>query len=477
MRVRQLSRRALLRGVGGVAISLPFLDIMRPQSVLADPPVAPPKRFFAFLTKNGFVNDQPSDYWSPTGTETSFTLSPILQPLAPHQSKLIVLKGVSMASAYFDTADECGHARGHANQLTGIARLSPGALGGPSIDQYLASKIGQSTKFPSLLTATLPGYGDLFPSPFASGPGQAQQPAADPYEVFTQMFSDPAANASAMAAMQALEQQKKSVLDTVSADLTELQGRLGASDKMLLEAHLASIRAMEQQFTGAGQADAACTQPGAPAGSTRQDGTVYSGKGAYRDEDVPTVTKNHLDLIAMAFACDLTRVAALDMGADPVYSWVASNQGLAYHQLTHSLTTQAAIQNFININVWQAQQFKYLLDKLDAVTEGNGSTILDNSIAFWSTHIRSTFHTFHNIEYTIAGGAGGVFKTGRFIQLPNKYPDDYGFDAQNGPYVHSAGDGPNHNDLLVAFLNAMGLPDKTFGDPKYMTGIPLRLTG
>jgi hypothetical protein len=137
----------------------------------------------------------------------------------------------------------------------------------------------------------------------------------------------------------------------------------------------------------------------------------------------------------------------------------------------------AYVQNFVDINTWQAQQFGYLLGKLDAVVEGNGKTILDNSIALWATHIRSTSHTFHDVPYTIAGSAGGVFKTGRWVHLPNNYPDDYGFDAQGAPYLHSAGDGPNHNDLLVALLNAMGVPDTTFGDPKYMTGVPLRLTG
>src|SRR5262249_18265592 len=152
-------RRALLRGAGGIAIALPFLEIMTPPAHAAPPP----KRFFVFLTRNGFCYDDPQDYWSPTGTETSFTLSPILKPLTPYQSKLILLQGVSMASAHFDKADDCGHAKGNAGALTGIPRINQGALGGPSIDQYLAQKIGQSTKFPSLITATYPGGQDQFP--------------------------------------------------------------------------------------------------------------------------------------------------------------------------------------------------------------------------------------------------------------------------------------------------------------------------
>jgi len=90
---KPLSRRTVLRGAGGVAISLPLLLAMRPRTAQA---ASLPKRFVVFFSANGMIKDQ----WQPTATGTGFTLSPILSPLAAHQSELLILRGLNNEASY-----------------------------------------------------------------------------------------------------------------------------------------------------------------------------------------------------------------------------------------------------------------------------------------------------------------------------------------------------------------------------------------
>jgi hypothetical protein len=98
--VKRLSRRTVLRGAGAV-LALPFLEAMQARAQ-----TAPPKRLVLFFSPNGTVYDR----WAPTPTPTGFTLSPILAPLAPFQSKLTVLGNLDMASALTGPGD--GHQKG-----------------------------------------------------------------------------------------------------------------------------------------------------------------------------------------------------------------------------------------------------------------------------------------------------------------------------------------------------------------------------
>src|SRR5215216_4835579 len=84
-----VSRRALLKGAGGVAIALPALEAMMPRKAVAQTAKAP-RRLFTVLIENGVV---PSA-WFPTGGEKDFKLAPIMASLQPHQSNLIILDGL-----------------------------------------------------------------------------------------------------------------------------------------------------------------------------------------------------------------------------------------------------------------------------------------------------------------------------------------------------------------------------------------------
>src|SRR5258708_9037212 len=148
----RIARRTLLRGAGSVAIGLPFLEAMlRPGRSHAAGSV--PLRFVVFYTPGGTLLDK----WRPTGTETAYTLDPMLAPLNPWKDQLLFVDGLNLNITQIGVGHP--HSRGMAGILTGT-QLLPGTFetggggasfaDGPSVDQVIAGRISQGLKFPSL---------------------------------------------------------------------------------------------------------------------------------------------------------------------------------------------------------------------------------------------------------------------------------------------------------------------------------------
>src|SRR6476620_10997939 len=94
MRKFRLSRRAVIKGAGSIAIALPWLEAMGP-SRRAYGAGTPAARFLTVYQPGGTVLAK----WRPTGTETAPVLSPILSPLEPVKSKILIVDGLDMKSA------------------------------------------------------------------------------------------------------------------------------------------------------------------------------------------------------------------------------------------------------------------------------------------------------------------------------------------------------------------------------------------
>src|SRR4030095_6706641 len=135
-----LSRRTLLRGAGGVAIALPFLDAMSPRLARAATPV---KRLFLMHNQNGVVPEA----WFPTGTERAFTLGAAMAPFEPLKNNLIILDGIDKQQG---RENGTAHARGMASTFTGNTSKD-GFADGPSLDQPVANAISTGTRFKYML--------------------------------------------------------------------------------------------------------------------------------------------------------------------------------------------------------------------------------------------------------------------------------------------------------------------------------------
>ncbi|WP_437626360.1 DUF1552 domain-containing protein [Sorangium sp. So ce1151] len=435
----RLDRRTFLRGAGGLAVALPFLDAMSGSASA----VEFPKRFVVFFTGLGTVKAA----WQPTGTEAAFELGEILAPLSPYRDKLLVIEGVDMESAYNGPGDP--HQQGIGQALTGTElqegtlfpyACDPAALvgwgGGISVDQLLAARLGQRTKLSSLELGVQVQYANVSSRISYLGPGQPVPPEDDPRAVFDRLFNDLSADPADLDRRRAL---RRRVLGSVMEDHGSLARQLGGEDRQKLEHHLEAVSEIEKRLDAPGLLGGACAVP-----------ELGERLDVHANDNFPAIGRLQMDLLAMALACDLTRIASIQWSATQagkVFTWLGQSD--THHALSHSSPGhQAKQQQLVDIGRWQAEQLAYLLGKLDAVPEGAG-TLLDNTIVLWCTDISAgQSHSRRDMPYVIAGRAGGALRTGRFLSY--------------------AGD--PHNNLLVALCNAMGVEVSTFGNPAYCTG-------
>lgn len=434
---RALSRRRFLGGlsIGAATLALPFARASTTKAVDRFP-----KRFVAISTANGTIADR----WA-SGTGTSFTLGPILEPLRPFRSKLLLLRGLNMDVTTLGPGG--GHQKGMGALLTGQPLLPgdfcggtgceyvSGWAGGRSIDQVIARQVGGETRFGSLeIGVGVRGANNRDRLAYR-GANDPIPPQNDPFALYDRLFADLASDAETLARVR---RERQSVIDLVRGDLSELSGRVGAEERRRLDAHLESIRDVERRMAMA--AGAACEVPTLP--SRRLDPLTTA--------NYPRMAELQLDLLATALACDLTRVATVIFSgatSGQTFPWLGFSE--SHHSLSHESDSNTAAQNkLVQINTWYAEQIAAFLAKLDAIPEGDG-TVLDNTIVFWGNELaKGNNHSRKGMRFVIAGGGGGAFRTGRALTYTDR----------------------QHNDLLVAFANAMGVDIDRFGHPDYTRG-------
>jgi hypothetical protein len=426
-----------------------LFDPRRRARGASSPP--PPLRLLIF----GHLEGNIPTAWRPTGTETSFVLSDVTAPLAPWQSKLLVLDGFNNQTAIKDGASDP-----HFNALTGMltGRTNPKGLGdfyalqhglSESLDQYLRDKVNGATLIPSLelsvASACVTSHNGVS---YPRGGGPAIGPVGSPSAAFDRMFAGFAAAGTSDAegddAAKRLRTMRGSVLDHVTRELASLTGQLGADDARKIQAHLDAIRDIEKQLTPPSPRPASCRPPLRPTDLPTNDKST-----------IPPSAKLMMDLIAQAFACDLTRVITF---AIPTSGFAAGAPWLGeprdIHFISHGEYVDAGA-NWLDIGPrimrWSYEQQAYLMKRLDEIPEGDG-TVLDHTLILSISEFgHSPAHDYRSLPIILCGDAGGYLKSGRFLQV----------------------DGQPHNDVLVTVANAMGVDTATFGDPTLCQGGPL----
>jgi len=437
---RPLSRRTFLRGAGGAAIALPWLEAMRPRRAQAA--TSPVKRFIVMFSADGTI---PSA-WTPTpgASETDFTLSPILAPLEAHKADVVVVSGLEQKGGGGD-----GHQTGMGGMLTGqmlnsgpfagVGAAPAGWPMGPSVDQRIAEGLAVPTQLRSLELGVQVGAADNWGRMIYRAANQPLPPDDDPAGVYARVFSDLHTDPAILAR---LRRRRQSILDGVGAQFTRTSARLGNADRQRLDAHLTAVREIETRLT----TDLVVNNPSC------HDPTITPVSAAANDA-FPAVGALQMDLMVMALACDIARVASLQWSrsvSQTRFSWLNITEG--HHDLSHrSDDDVAAVDKLTRINTWYAQQLAALVSRLKATPDGAGGTLFDNTLVLWCNELaKGNTHGRLGAPYVLAGSAGGALRTGRFLR----------YDGQGLP----------HNNMLVSILNAMGVPDRTFGKTEWCTG-------
>lgn len=403
-RLKPLSRRTLLRGLfRGVAVSLalPPLEAMFNSNGNAYAcGGAIPKRFGLFFWGNGNVPER----FVPSEEGSSWTLSDELASLAAVQSYLTVVSGMSVK-----IPNVVPHGSGAGGILSGASLLAVGddtTFAAPSIDQLIAAEIGGDTLYPSVQTAASDTYGLSYTGPSSLSPAET-----DPYAFFERLFGPTFREPGEEVVVDPSLGLRRSVLDAVMTDISALRQRVGTADQARLDQHFEGLRELETRLARLEEDPpnlAACAKPTEPASSYPDiDGMVQ----------VSARSRVMVDMLAMALACDQTRVFAHYL-SEPVNNILYEGAGDGHHNLTHDESGDQPTVDMITTTLMA--EFAYLCEKFAAVDEGDGS-LLDNSVVLATSETSfGHTHSMDDMPILLAGSCCGALKTGLHYRSPSQ---------------------------------------------------------
>ena len=423
-----ISRRRFVTSAGASLLAAPFLDLLSGKRARAQGAAAPAKRLLIFFSPNGTI----PHLWAPQGGENdySFREDGMLTPLTDYRDDLLVMNGIDFLTGN-------NHEGGMGAMLTnggGADSISNGM----SVDQFIAGHIGMESRFPSLEFGVLtdPWGASIQTRMSYSAPGQFVHPDADPRSVYRRMFGGISQDAQVL---ENLRLRRRSILDLVLGDLNDIRGRVGAIEKAKMDRHLDAIRSVERTLFPADEN--ACQTPAAP-GRMNKDEFAMG----------PQLMRSQADLALTALACDMTKVATIQLShtvSPVVFSWVGNSEG--HHSLSHAADGDVdGIGQLRDAERWCAEQFAYLIDGLKAIPNPDGDgTMFDDTLILWAKELGdSRLHVCESVPFVFAGSAGGFMRPGRYLQYQNV----------------------SHSKLLVSMCHAFGIDVETYGDPSTGSG-------
>lgn len=453
-----LKRRELLRSLGAAS----FLAGAAFRDGLAQAqPLASPSRFVVLYLPGGVF------YPPGSGGHGNFTFSKVLAPLAGLQTESIVFEGLENLAAHRMWAKSNEpHGAAMRGLLTGDSSVYQDGRAvwakTDTIDQTIADVISKNVRFSSLQFGVHSDRGAQIDQRRLIVKGGQAQPAVDsPSTMFMRLFGDkapaptagsssPPQQAPATPAADATHARDKSILDHLRSEVTALKALAGSHEQSKLDQHLTALRELEKRVqvppASGGGADGSMPPPATPGAGCKVP-SVPSG------EDIPATLKNQLDLMYQALACDLTRVASLQVlcSAQSGIQFPWLNVKEDHHTLEHCGGPCGS--NLDKVQTYFVEQFATFLNRLKATREGD-RTMLDNSLVLLVSELSDPEqHSHENILAVTFGRAGGAVKPGRRIA-----------------YVETP-----HNVWLRSLLQVFGINRASIGDADANGGTPISL--
>jgi hypothetical protein len=428
---KKMARRTMLKGLGA-SLALPMLDSMMPALSAATTPTT---RLGWVYASHGVIWSQ----WKPTQLGYGFELTPNLKPLEKLNGQFNILTGLSHLEADTKGDGSGDHTRASAAWLTGVHaydRTRPGVEVklATTADQLAAQVLGRNSQIPSIemtvdtASAGSCDSGDCFYVNTVSwrNPTTPNLPENQPRVIFERLFGD-----GGSAAQRAARTKKAgSILDSVMEEASGLASTLGNSDRSKLGEYLDSVRDLEQRIQGT------------------ESKTAENFELPDRPVGIPDSFEEHtklmFDLQIMAYRADLTRVFSMILARElsgrtyPMIGIPGQHHLISHHRDDAELMSQKA-----RIDTYHVQMLGYLLEKMAATPDGDGS-LLDHSLIMYGSGMgNGNLHRHSDMPVLLAGKLAGKFKTG--------YHLDYKIDT------------PMAN-LLVAILDKAGVPIEKMGD-------------
>jgi len=417
MKKASLSRRKFLAGIGGAALSLPWLE-----SVAGEQNETPAKRLAFFYLPNGLVRRgffpgetdralpkfaSQNNVWrfdgptAPVGSHP-LTFTPTLAPLHNMRDKIALITGLDRT---FQNGTD-SHAQAASCYLTSSAPYTVPNSAYPldrSLDHVAADTIGQSTPFATLELSCNDSKDNVesiyFDNVSWYGPGYVAPSIRDPRELYDRLFSTKA------------NSRFRNITDLVLGNAHSFERKLGAADRKKFAEYFEAIRSIEKRMD---HMDA-----------LRVDIRKYAPERP-RDH-FPRNEYIHVmgELLVTALQAGLTNVATMMIASE---RWQTTNkyEGILDHPRSHhamSHNQAVFVDDLLKLDHFHVDAFARLLEKMDSIEEAGGTTLLDNTIFTLGAGLGDgATHQYNDLPVVVAGGGGGALKLGRHIQCERKTP-------------------------------------------------------
>jgi hypothetical protein len=431
-RIRTVTRRTVLRGMG-VTMCLPWLESLpsfaRPASTSSAE--ALPQRFAVLFMGNG-VN---GNHWWARGNGDTMKLSKTLSPLEPIKKKINVINGL-----FNQMSVGIGIHPGQTGSLLSGASILKGPVvrAGVTMDQALAKHLGQETPQSSIVLACeqpMTGYHETnFSMAYSSHLSWQSPDSPVPNEVYPSLaFDNLFENRGSL--------RYSSILDRVKDRAEKLSRKVSSTDKLKLDEYLTSVREVERRVERMRLLkDKAEDQAKL---KNRPLLTMERPRNGL-PEDLRDHARLMVDIIALAFQSDKTRIASLLLARDLsslYYPFLDVREG--HHGASHDDLSDG----YERISRFHLSQFASLAQKLDSMPEGEG-TVLDNCCLLYLSNLWAGWkHDNMKLPVVTAGGLGGTLETGRSLD-----------------YLRAGDENRKLCSLYLGIMDRMGLKLDSFGD-------------
>ena len=413
---KALPRRTVLRGMGSL-VALPLLGAMVPAlTATGRTAAAPISRLGFFYAPNGMFLPN----FHPTGNGgRDYKITRILSPLKDYREQMIVVSGLSNNGLVSPNEGGGVHTRAHGGWLSGVLpKRTEGAdiEAGKTVDQFAADVLGKDTSLRSLELTTESnftvgncenGYSCTYQNSTSwRSPTTPLYHERDPRVVFQRLFGDGGSVEARLAQMKA----DRSILDSVTDSINQLERKLGPSDRVMMEEYLDAVREIERRIQRTVQNNASGPLP------TAQQPT---GLPDTYEEHVDTL----FEMLVLAYQADITRVSCFQMARElsgRTYPHIGVPEG--HHTVSHHQLNPHNIEQYTKINIHQVSLFSKLIDRMHNTPDGDGS-LLDHSIMMYGTGMGDgDHHTPYDLPVILVGGGSGQMKGGRHIRYAMHTP-------------------------------------------------------
>ena len=393
---KHLSRRTVLRSAG-LALSLPFLESMIPAGIRTASAAGVP-RVAARLRLHSARRVM--ERWRRRPTGRDFELPPILQSLEPFSERLNIVSGLRLPAAYVgESSAAANHTR---SSQCWLSCMPDGTGPSPtSVDQLAARHIGQETPLPSLELALEAGASISYLTPQTPLPMET-----NPRVVFERLLGD----GSTPEERAARQRQLSSLLDSVTGQVAALKRDLPGADRERMDRYLTDVRELERRLSLA--ADSALTAIEVPD----------------KPNGIPADFEEHamlmFDLLALAWAADLTRIATFMVSrelSNRLYPRSGVNEG--FHNARTIREIPANIDRLAKLNEYHTRAtIAYFLQQACDTPDGDGSLLDHSMIVYGSGMANPNQHDHDPLPMLVAGGGAGRLQGGRHIRTADGTP-------------------------------------------------------